>query len=432
MGITLVKGSPPEEVAGFVCRLLTEPAVAGRTAGLECEKRMKATEWRGREDRTLVTGCYLAFAALGLMLAALGPALPYLAEGTRVTLKTVSYLFVGQSGGYMLGSYLGGRLYDRFPGARLMGLGLLATIALMALVPAFRLFSALLPAVAALGILQGTVDVGGNVLILRTPARDRGVRMNLLHLAFGVGAFVCPLVLTQAVRWTGGIAWGYRGLAALTFPAALWLLRVRSSPPRRTRAAAGGGTHGWVVALVTMFVFLSIAAEAGFGNWIYTYAVQRGLAGRVGAGYLTSVFWGCFAGGRAVSALLSRSMGARKLLLFSLAGCFAGAAPLLLWPQSQALAWSGTALFGLCAGPMVANSMTLAAEKTTVTGRIAGLFVVGISLGGLVLPWLIGQLFEPVGPQVMPASLLATVAAAGGCFLFLARLRPVRQDGPAG
>jgi hypothetical protein len=36
----------------------------------------------------------------------------------------------------------------------------------------------------------------------------------------------------------------------------------------------------------------------------------------------------------------------------------------------------------------------------TITGTITSLFFVGGSTGGMVLPWLIGQLFEPVGPSI--------------------------------
>jgi fucose permease len=36
-----------------------------------------------------------------------------------------------------------------------------------------------------------------------------------------------------------------------------------------------------------------------------------------------------------------------------------------------------------------------------VTGTIAGLFLVGGGLGGMILPWLIGQVFEKVGAGAM-------------------------------
>jgi hypothetical protein len=51
--------------------------------------------------------------------------------------------------------------------------------------------------------------------------------------------------------------------------------------------------------------------------------------------------------------------------------------------------------------------MVLAGRHMTITGQITGAFFVGSSLGGMFLPWLIGQLFVPAGPQ----SLLFAVSA---------------------
>ena len=47
--------------------------------------------------------------------------LPALAEQTRSTLGQVSILFSARALGYLLGSLLGGRLFDRLPGLSLAG-----------------------------------------------------------------------------------------------------------------------------------------------------------------------------------------------------------------------------------------------------------------------------------------------------------------------
>jgi fucose permease len=73
--------------------------------------------------------------------------------------------------------------------------------------------------------------------------------------------------------------------------------------------------------------------------------------------------------------------------------------------------------------------MTLASENLNLTGGTAGLFMVGSSLGAMVVPWLIGQFFESVGPQVFPAFLTATVAA--GMVLLMAILSLLRRRSAA-
>ena len=63
---------------------------------------------------------FAAFFVLGATMASLGPTLPYIASNTGTTLASLGLLFTLRSGGYLLGSLVSGRLYDRFPGHRLL------------------------------------------------------------------------------------------------------------------------------------------------------------------------------------------------------------------------------------------------------------------------------------------------------------------------
>lgn len=66
-----------------------------------------------RQKRQVTLGYYLTFISLGVVTAALGPALPYLAAQTGTALAVVSVLFVSRALGLILGALLSGRLYDR-------------------------------------------------------------------------------------------------------------------------------------------------------------------------------------------------------------------------------------------------------------------------------------------------------------------------------
>ncbi len=48
----------------------------------------------------------------------------------------------------------------------------------------------------------------------------------------------------------------------------------------------------------TLFFFLYVGAEVGFGGWIFTYAVALDLGSETAAAYLTSAFWGALTFGR--------------------------------------------------------------------------------------------------------------------------------------
>ena len=65
-------------------------------------------------------------------------------------------------------------------------------------------------------------------------------------------------------------------------------------------------------------------------------------------------------------------------------------------------------------GPLFPTTISFASTRMTTTGRVTAWFLVGGSLGVMTLPWLIGQLFEPLGPQIaMWLITLAMVLSVG-------------------
>jgi hypothetical protein len=69
---------------------------------------------RGGEGKIAITATYYAgLLTLGLAVAVIGPSLPRLAAHTGSTLSRISYLFTAYSLGYLLGSLISGRLFDR-------------------------------------------------------------------------------------------------------------------------------------------------------------------------------------------------------------------------------------------------------------------------------------------------------------------------------
>jgi len=63
--------------------------------------------------------------------------------------------------------------------------------------------------------------------------------------------------------------------------------------------------------------------------------------------------------------------------------------------------------------------LSFAERRMSITGRITGWFFVGASAGGMTLPWLIGQLFESVGPRITMSAILMDLIVATAAFGFL-------------
>ena len=372
---------------------------------------------------------YAAFVALGLAMASLGPTLPGLAENTQTLLSEISFLFTARSLGYLLGSFLGGRLYDRMPGHPVMAVMLLIMAGMMGLAPLMSLLSLLTLVLLMLGMAEGTLDVGGNTLLVWVHRHQVGPFMNGLHFFFGVGAFLSPIIIAQALLLSGDITWGYWTLGLLMIPVAVYLAR-RPSPPRQGMSKDDPAikVNNLLVMLVALFFFLYVGAEVSFGGWIFTYTVALNLAGEAAAAYLTSAFWGALTVGRLLAIPIAARFRPRHILLGDLTGCVISVAIILLWPDSLVAVWVGTLGIGASMASIFPTTLSLAERRMTITGQVTGWFFVGASLGGMTLPWLIGQLFESIGPRVTMVAIIVDLLVAVAIFTVLIRYSGQDKD----
>jgi FHS family Na+ dependent glucose MFS transporter 1 len=391
-------------------------------------------------------GYFAIFVAVGLETASLGPTLPGLAGQTQTRLDGISFLFTAHGLGYMLGSFFGGRAYDRVRGHPLMVAMLVLMAAMLVVIPLAPVLWLLTAAWLVLGVTGGALDVGGNTLLVWVHGRQVGPFMNGLHFFFGVGSFLSPIIIALAIQMSGGITWAYWVLALLVLPVALWLVRLPSPSPEvaaadREQAHGAATTHSKseadksragarrivtppLVVLISLLLLLYVGAEAAFGGWIYTYAVALDLSDATTAAYMVSAFWGALTAGRLLAVPLAARYRPRSLLLADLVGCLASVGILLLWSSSPAATWLGTLGLGLSMASIFPTAITLAERRIAITGQVTGWFLVSSSIGAMFLPWLIGQLFESVGPQITMIAILVDLIAAVGVFFVLLRTDP--------
>ena len=348
------------------------------------------------------TAYYLAFVLLGLMIAAEGPTLLKLAEHTSSKLNQISSLFLFGSLGYLLGSYIGGRLYDRVPGHPFMAGVLLFVGITIALIPLASSRVVLFTVALLSGFFKGALDVGCNTLLLWVHNESVGPFMNGLHAFFGVGAFISPLIVAQVLTITGDIYWVYWLFAMACLPLAIWIWTLPSPLSRAVPVQHEHAPFPMLPVLIMVLCFvLYIGGEAGYGAWIYTYTFTLNFGTEVTAAYLTSAFWGSFTLGRLFGIWFSTRARPITILLLDFAGCLLSVGLILFFPQSRFVLWLGTILFGISQASIFPTFLTLAEERMHVTGTIAGLFLVGAGVGGMILPWLIGQAFAQVGAGAM-------------------------------
>lgn len=354
---------------------------------------------------------YLAFILLGLTISAEGPTLLKLSEHTSSTLGQISSIFLFGSFGYLVGSYISGRIYDRVPGHQFMA-GILVMLGIVtALVPVVTSLNVLLIIILILGLAKGALDVGCNTLLLWVHNETVGPFMNGLHAFFGVGAFVAPLIVANVMKATNDIYWVYWSFAIAALPIAVFIWNLPSPPARATPEEHKATSLPVLpVAVMVLCFLLYVGAEAGYGNWIYTYAFKRNLGTEITANYLTSAFWGFFTVGRLLGILISTRARSLTILTVDFIGCLASVGLILLFQESATVLWIGSILLGISLASIFPTFLTLAEERMHVTGSMTGWFLVGGGLGGMLMPWLIGQAFVRAGPGAMIMIVLVSIA----------------------
>lgn len=371
---------------------------------------------------------YLAFVALGLTTASLGPTLLGLSAQTGSALSQISFLFTARSLGYLMGSFLGGRLFDRLPGHRTMAIALIVIAVALAGVPLVPLLWILLGIMLVIGVSEALVDVGGNTLIVWVHRDGVAPYMNGLHLFFAVGALLAPLVFAQVVLWTGSFGWGYWLLALLLVPVVIKLLPLPNPAPIVSHTEHANVRPNLLLLVLIVAFFMMIAgSESSFAGWVYTYAVRANMADEATAGYLNSAFWAAFMVARIASIPIATRVRPRVIIIADLILAFAGIALILMFPASTAALWGGTILFGLGIASTFPTILNFASRHMMITGAVTGWFFVGASLGSMTLPLLIGQSFARIGPESVLWIIGGAVALA--LVVFIAILGVVRRQG---
>jgi fucose permease len=365
----------------------------------------------------------VSFLLVGLSLSVLGPALTELRERSGADIGDIGVLFAGQSTGYIIGSFTGGRLYDRLDGHRVFAASLVLLGIGLGMVPVFDDLTGLFLTFVVVGVGASVADLGANTMLMWELGAGSGRAMNTLHLFFGIGALAAPLVVYV------GLDVATRSAAFACIVLAMWASRVAApSRPAKAREEHTDTTLPMLL-LLFLFFFLYVGLEIGYAGWITTYGEEIGFSD-LAATWLTTTFWIGFTSGRLLASVLAHRVRPDMMLYAASAASVTAAVILIAGGGSTAPVWIGTALMGLATAPQFPGMMNLAERRIHISGSATSWFVGGAGAGGLVFPFVIGSWFDSRGATALPwaalALALATFAAFVGSSRALGHVVPTR------
>jgi FHS family Na+ dependent glucose MFS transporter 1 len=371
---------------------------------------------RDRSRATPVPAYLLGFVLVGLGLTMSGPALSHLRDRMHTDDGGIAWVFVGQSVGYIVGSFLAGHGLDRGRGHAWWVAAMVVTTGSMVCITASPDLLILTLAFTVLGVAGGLSDVSGNTLVMWSRPDGAGSVLNALHLCFAIGALCTPLLVNRSLHYTDSV-WGLAiPMGAITVVCGVMMLRHPA--PVRTRLdtvarSRAGGARRLHVGLMCGFFFSYVALEAGFAGWIHTYVEQIGYGGSGTATGMITTFWVGFMLGRVAAIWLARVITPGRMVASSMAVSVVAAVLFTVFRGPGPMLWVVTFLFALSVAPQYASMMAFAESHLALSGRNTAALVAASGLGGLFMPWLLGQLFDAVGPEALPPTMIiATVATA--------------------
>jgi MFS transporter, FHS family, glucose/mannose:H+ symporter len=321
----------------------------------------------------------------------------------------------------------------------------------------------LLAAVLVSGLGFGATDFGLNQIGARTAADGRAARLTILNAAFGAGAVLGPVIVSQLGEQalTAGfaaaaglacvLAIGLRGIRGRPVAGADDLaagpvglgplgdvpLPPRPDPPSSAPAAPAAPVTGpaasspgpvtpgpgrqpaaltrrrGLVALAGLGYLLYVACETSVAGWIPAQLASVGYHTSFAAG-VTSGFWAAMTVGRLLIVPVSRVVPARRIVL---AACVLLLAVLTL-TALPAAAPAAYIAAGLAAAPIFPVGLAWVGAAFPGQPHATSWALTGSLVGGVTGPAVVAAVVSVAGLPAVPAVLSAL--AAGSLLVFLA------------
>lgn len=349
------------------------------------------------ERRKLIGLTCASMTQHGIVLLLMGPVLPAVIEAFQISESAAGLMLGMGSLGFTLGPIAAGTIADRAGTRWVLLLGLAAEIFLLVsfgFIPSFLLATL---AYLVLYFAAAFVETAVNVIPALIERQQAGSLMNLVHLFFSVGAFVCPLLAGLILKATGD----WRPVFWLTaLPTALLLLlawRV-TFPPLPIGSSASEKPVAPIAALLrdrsillgALALFLYVGAEIGASNWIVLYLQRELRFATLVATSGLSILWIGIMIGRYLNSLLARSRSSRELVLWAgIGGLVACLGLLTAHTPVTAYLWLGAV--GLCMSGVYPNIMAeLNGRDPTRAGAVTGLLTVAAATGAMIFQPLLG------------------------------------------
>jgi fucose permease len=348
----------------------------------------------------------LGMLLFGIVLISLGSILPELRDLFRLSdLATGSLLFLLPLG-LLMGSLVFGPVVDRFGYKILLLVSGMLVFAGLEGIALTRNLMVLHLSVVFIGLGGGAINGGANALVADTTEGDRGARLSLLGVFFGIGALGVPSLLGILIHvlsyerilfWIGISVW---------LPMILFLV-ISFPPPKHPqgfpiREATRLLKDPWII-LTGFVLFIQSGVEGLANNWSTTFLQENKAFLNQHALFSLS----CLVAGMTTTRLIlgwalhhipsSRVLWGSTVISLS-------ASLIILKAESQVVTYAGMALLGAglaACFPVVMGYVT--DRYKSLSGTALSMVLVLALLGNMIINYGMGAVANAHGTGILPA-----------------------------
>jgi fucose permease len=355
---------------------------------------------------------------VGIHVGWVGPFLPEISRLVDVSIDRAGLIISVTAAGYFIALIAAGAVSHRWSAQTILIIAMVlfaAGLSGLAAAPGLR---ALLAGGVVIGLGNGAIDVAANALIVDLNRDRLASALNYLHVLFGVGALMGPLIVGWALAWQVSYRWIFAGGAAACAAVALALIITPAIEVKVPEVSPELSEDGFmhllarpIIWIIGGVLFLYVGGETGVGAWLFLYLRTAAAAGATIASSGVSLYWLGLIAGRVTGGRIADRIGARELTILGSAISALALVGLIAVPRWPIVAAAMVFLIGFGYGPIFPNMVAVGANRfPSQVGRVTSIIVGGGAFGGMFVPWLMGRAMAVATPRTSMEFALAVTA----------------------
>lgn len=357
---------------------------------------------------------FIIMASIAIIDNTKGIFIPAFKDTFNATNTSMGFMLTACSLGYILFTYIGGILCEKFGQKKVIYIGMVSIIISVIIVAMSKFYGILIIGMFLINMGIAFVMIGINTLIPVIFVTCQAIMMNIAHCCYGFGSSIGQFSIGKILE--NGVSWRSIFIGISVIFIIVLILTSMIKFPVAYNEPDGKISLGLVFKEKYMYLYAIslgtyIFAEMGMSNWIVNFLIESyGLSAGKGATILSGFFF-LLTAGRLIGGFVAEKFGYLQSVLISLiiatilifGGLVLGSSALPL------ICIAG--LFFAIAYPTIVT--TISKVFTQNTSYITGVILTLASTISMILNLLIGRLNDVIGTSsafyMIPISLIISI-----------------------